>query len=312
MATSTSIELAPPRTKRLSMRQREAIACALFIAPAVIGFIAFTIVPLGIAAVMSVMDQTIAAQPRFVGLANYQAVMADGLFWQSISVTLRYAALIVPSWIISSLALALLLNQPIRGAALFRTIFYLPAVLSGIVVAMLFGWIFNARVGLLNSLLALIGIKGPNWLNDPNTALFALVLVGLWGIGWYVPIWLGGLQSIPTELFEAAELDGAGALTRLRHITLPMLSPIILYNLVINIIWALQLFTEPFVLTDGGPRFTTLSYVLYMYNNAFEYGKMGQALAQAWLLFLATVLLAALVFRSTPMWVHYESQREEN
>lgn len=311
MAPQTQAQpIANTRTPRISLRQRESIACALFIAPAVIGFVVFAVVPLALAAYMSLIDQSIAGQPRFVGAANYQAIFADPLFWTSVSVTLRYAAAVVPMWIISSLALALLMNQPLPGVGFFRAVYYLPAVFSGVVVALLFSWMFNPRIGLINMVLEMVGIDGPNWLRDSRTALLALILLSLWGVGWYVPIWLGGLQNIPTELYEAANLDGANGLTRLRYITLPMLSPIILYNLVVNIIWALQLFTEPFMMTDGGPRFSTLSYVLYMYDNAFSYAKMGQALAMAWVLFLFSLCLTLLVFRSSPLWVFYETERE--
>jgi len=310
MATTESAGLRPiARRRRLTLSQRESLACALFIAPAVLGFIAFTAVPLALSAWLSLTDYSLAGWPRLVGLRNYQELLLDDLFWQAVRVTLTYAAIVVPLWMINSLALALLLNQSLRGVSIFRTIFYLPVMLSGVAVSMLWAWLFNYRSGLINQALGVIGITGPNWLGSADWALLALILVSQWSVGWYLPIWLGGLQGIPSELYEAAEIDGAGWWSRLVNVTLPMLSPVILYNLVMNMIWAMQLFTEPLIMTDGGPKFATLSYVLYIYNNAFSYAKMGHASAMAWMLFLITLALTTLVFRSSPMWIHYEAER---
>ncbi len=298
------------RSTRLTLRRREAIACACFIAPAVFGFVMFWALPLVVSAYISMTDYALAGTPRFVGLENYRTLFKDKLFWQAVRVTLTYALSVVPMWIVTSLALALVMNQKLRGLTFLRTVYYLPAVLSGVATALLWGWLFNYRSGLLNSLLQSVGLKGLNWLGDKNIALFSIILMSLWTMGWYLPIWLGGLQGIPTELYEAAEIDGANAWQRLLNVTLPMLSPVILYNLVVNIIFATQLFTEPMLLTGGGPEFSTLSYVLYIYNNAFSYLKMGQATAMAWLLFLFTLVLSALVFKFSPMWVHVESERQ--
>jgi multiple sugar transport system permease protein len=298
-----------PRKPWLTLRRREAIACALFIAPAVIGFVLFWVTPLVVSAYISLTDYALAGTPRFIGLENYRRLFDDDLFWQAVRVTLTYALIVVPMWIISSLTLALIMNQKLRGVAAFRTVYYLPAVLSGVATAMLWAWLFNYRSGLLNGLLSSLGLQGPNWLGDKNVALFSIILMSLWTMGWYLPIWLGGLQGIPTELYEAAEMDGANAWQRLFNVTLPMLSPVILYNLVINIIFATQLFTEPMMMTAGGPQFATLSYVLYLYNNAFSYLKMGQATAMAWLLFLFTLMLSALVFKFSPLWVYVESEK---
>jgi multiple sugar transport system permease protein len=310
MALSESAQI--PRLQRrrgLSLAQREALACAFCIAPAVFGFLAFTVLPLAASAWLSFTDYNLAGWPEFIGVQNYQTLIADELFWQSVRVSLTYAAFVVPLWMINSLMLALLLNQRLRGVSLFRTIYYLPAMLSGVAVSMLWSWLFNYRSGLINSALSFLGIEGPNWLGSPDWALIALIIMSQWAVGWYLPIWLGGLQSIPSELYEAAEIDGANWWAQLWNVTLPMLSPVILYNLVMNIIWATQLFTEPLVMTDGGPRFATLSYVLYTYQNAFSYFKMGQASAMAWMMFLVVLTLTILVFKSSPMWIHYEAER---
>lgn len=295
----------------LTLRQREALACALFIAPAVIGFVTFVAAPLIASAWLSLTDYALAGWPNFVGLENYWALLDDEFWWQAVRVTVQYAVVAVPLWLVSSLALALVMNQKLPGMALFRTIYYLPAVLAGVATAMLWRWMLNDRVGVINLLLRTVGIDGPNWLGDADWALWALVLVSLYTMGWYLPLWLGGLQGIPTELYEAATMDGARWWARLRHITLPMLSPVILYNLIMNLIWALQFFTEPMIMTGGGPQFATTSYLLYLYNNGFKYLRMGQATAMAWLLFLVTLLLTLVVFRSTPFWVYYEAERRE-
>jgi multiple sugar transport system permease protein len=203
-----------------------------------------------------------------------------------------------------------LLNQKVRWVAVWRTIFYLPAVVSGAAVAVLWSWILNPEFGVVNLVLRAAGFTGPNWLNDPRTALLSLVVVSLWGVGSSVVIYLAGLQGIPTDLYDAATVDGANAWQRFFHITLPMLSPVIFFNLVIGLIGAFQFFTEPFVMTEGGPENSTLTYILYLYRNAFDYLRMGYASALAWVFFVLILLLTLAVFRSSPMWVHYEGDRE--
>jgi len=293
----------------LTERRREAIACALFIAPVVVGFLAFTLIPLLVSGVVSFTNYSLAGQPVFVGFDNYIFLFQDKFWWNSVRVTIVYAIIVVPLWLVNSLLLALLMNQNLKGVHVFRTIYYLPAVLAGVAVAVLWRWILNYRFGLMNILLGELGIAGPNWLGQKPWAFYSIILMSQYAIGWYLPIWLGGLQNIPTELYEAAEIDGADGLTKFFRITLPMLSPIILYNLVMNIIWATQLFTEPFILTGGGPQFSTTSYMMYLYNNAFSYMKMGLATAMGWILFVVVLILTLMVFKSSPMWVYYESER---
>lgn len=292
-----------------TLRKREALACALFIAPAVFGFLAFAVTPLIISAYISLTNYNFVGWPKLVGFQNYAELFDDKFFLQSVRVTVTYALVVVPGWIVSSLALALVMNQRLPGMSIFRTIFYLPAVLSGVAIAILWKWIFNARSGLLNIGLGFLGIEGPAWVTDENWALPSIILMSLWTAGWYLPVWLGGLQRIPTELYEAADIDGAGWWARLLNVTLPMLSPVILYNLIMNIIYATQLFTEPMVMMGNAPaqaKFATLSYVLHLYNNAFS--DVGQATAMAWLMFLVVLALSALVFRFSPFWVHTESE----
>jgi multiple sugar transport system permease protein len=297
---------------QMTERRREAIACALFIAPAVFGFVVFALIPLAYSAYISFTNYSLAGTPKFIGFENFRTLFTDEFWWNSVRVTLLYAVVVVPLWLVNSLTLALIMNQNIRGMNVFRTVYYLPAVLSGVAVAMLWGWLLNYRIGLINVFLGYLGFTGPNWLGDKHFALTAIIMMSQWAIGWYLPVWLGGLQSIPTEMYEAAEIDGAGRWARLLYVTLPMLSPVILYNLVMNIIWATQMFTEAFMLTGGGPQFATTSYILYLYRNAFSYMKMGLASAMGWILFLFVLSLTLLVFRSTPMWVYYESERRNN
>lgn len=305
-----------PREKQpwyhLTERRREAIACALFIAPAVFGFIAFALIPLVYSAYISLTDYSLAGTPNFIGFENFRTLINDDFWWNSVRVTLVYAIVVVPLWLVNSLALALIMNQNIRGMNFFRSVYYLPAVLSGVSVAMLWRWLLNYRIGLVNVFLGYLGFAGPNWLGDKQFALTSIIMMSQWSIGWYLPIWLGGLQSIPTELYEAAEMDGASRWQRLLNVTLPILSPVILYNLVMNIIWATQMFTEAFMMTGGGPQNATTSYILYLYRNAFSYMKMGLSSAMGWILFVFVLALTLLVFRSTPLWVYYESERRSS
>jgi multiple sugar transport system permease protein len=215
----------------------------------------------------------------------------------------------LPLSLILSLGVAVLLNQRVPGIAAWRTIYVLPTVLSGAAVAILWRWLFNPEFGLLNVILGYLGIEGPNWLGDPSWALPSLAIMGLWGIGGSTLIYLSGLQGIPSDLYEAVEIDGGGRWTRFRHITLPMLSPVILFNLVIGLIGTFQFFTEAYILTRGGPENATLFYMLYLYRNAFTYFNMGYASALAWVLFMIVLVLTLAVFRTTPMWVYYEGER---
>ena len=297
---------------RLTLQRREAIACGLFVAPAVLGFLVFSLFPLLTSAAVSLTNYSLAGWPDFVGLDNYRSLLKDPLFWQSVRVTAIYALAVVPLWLVNSLTLAMVMNRNLPGMHVFRTVYYLPAMLSGVAVSMLWIWLLNSRFGMINTFLRLLSIQGPNWLGDKRWALGSIILMSQWSVGWYLPIWLGALQGIPTELYEAVAIDGGGWWAKLRSITLPMLSPVIFYNLVMNIIWATQLFTEVFMLTHGGPQFATLSYILYLYNNAFGYQKMGLASAMSWLLFLAVLVMTLAVFRSSPMWVYYEAERRRS
>jgi multiple sugar transport system permease protein len=283
----------------------------LFALPWLLGLLLFFVVPMVWSIGLSLTTYNVADSPRFIGLGNYAELIADPLIWHSLRVTTVYALISVPLTLILGLGLALLLNQQVRGLAVWRTIYYLPAVISGVAVALLWEWLFNGRFGLINYLLELVGINGPNWLADPNTALVAFVMVQVWAVGGTMLINLAALQGVPTQLYEAASIDGANAWHRFRHITVPSISPVIFYNLIIGLIAALQSFTLFFIMTQGGPNNATLTFMLYLYKMAFQNLRMGYASAMAWLLFLYLALLTALIFKSSSRWVFYEASRRE-
>jgi multiple sugar transport system permease protein len=235
-------------------------------------------------------------------------MLRDPFFWQSLRVTVTYTVLAVPLGLVAGLAVAMLLNQKIKGLSIYRTIYYLPSLVGGVAVSLLWMWIFNPQFGVLNWLLSLVGIKGPQWIFSQHWVIPSFVLMSLWGIGGGMIIYLAGLQGIPTDLYDAAAIDGAGSVRTFRSVTLPMLTPVLFFNLVIGIIGSFQIFTQAFVMTSGGPNNASLFYVLYLYQNAFQYFYMGYASALAWVLFLIVVVLTALVFRSSPMWVFYEGE----
>jgi multiple sugar transport system permease protein len=294
------------RRRRFSGRTREAIDCYIFMLPVILGLLLFYIGPMVASLYFSFTDYDMLSSAEWVGLENYRTLVDDEIFWKSLRITLMYSAVSVPLVMLLALSLALLLNQKIRGVTFFRTIFYLPTVMSGVAVATLWKWIFNTDYGVLNLLLEKIGIRGPSWLSDERWAIWALIIASLWTAGGSMLIFLAGLQSIPADLYEAAEIDGAGAWSKFRNITVPLLSHVTFFNLVLGIIGALQVFTEAWVLTRGGPNNATLLLSVYLYRNAFEFLKMGYASAIAWVMFLIVLLLTLVVFRSAPMWVHYQ------
>lgn len=275
-----------------------------------IGFVLFTGGPILAALVISFTQWQIIDAPRWIWLGNYvQLFFHDKLFWSAVVNTAYYVAVSVPLGVIGSVLVAVLLNQKVYGVALFRTIFYLPSVTSGVAMAILWVWLFNPEVGLINSALRFVGLPGPGWLNDEHWAMPALIIMSLWGVGGNMVVLLAGLQGIPQHLYEAAKLDGASAWAEFRHITLPMLSPVIFFVLVVSTIGAFQIFTNVYVMTGGtgGPGTATLVYVLYLYQNAFQYLKMGYAAAMAEILFLVILGLTVGQFVMARRWVYYES-----
>jgi multiple sugar transport system permease protein len=282
----------------------------LFASPWLLGLLFLFIGPMAWSIYLSLTTYNMASAPQLVGLRNYLDLLSDPLILQSLKVTTVYALVSVPLNLVLGIGLAMLLNQRVRGIAFWRTVYYLPAVISGVGVALLWEWLLNGRFGLLNYLLQICcGIVGPSWLSDERTALWAFVVVHLWTVGGSMLINLAALQSVPTALYEAASIDGANAWHRTRYITVPTISPVIFYNLIMGIIAALQSFTLFFILTKGGPNNSTMTYMLYLYTVAFENTRMGYGSAMAWLLFAYLGLLTLLVFKSSSKWVYYESPR---
>jgi ABC-type sugar transport system permease subunit len=288
---------------------REAIEGYLWISPWLIGFIIFTAGPMIASMALSLTNWRIAVTPLWVGLDNYIKMFTnDRDFYQSLKVTFTYVVLALPLNLILGLGLSLLLNHKLPGMGIFRTVFYLPVVLSGVAVSLMWMWLLQPDYGVINSLLAQIGVEGPKWFWDSDTALFSIVLMSLWRVGGGAIIYLAGLQNIPPHLYEAAEIDGAGTWSKLFNVTIPMLTPTLFFQLVIELIDAFQVFTAAYIITDGGPARSTLFYMLYMFRTAFQDFDMGYASALAWLMGLIILGFTALVFKSSPLWVFYEAE----
>lgn len=287
-----------------------------FAAPWLVGLLVFGLYPIVSSFYFSLCRYNIIRPPAFIGLENYKILFTeDPLFWKSLWNTFYLTALGLPLQLSFALGAAMLLNMRVKGQSLFRTLTYLPTVVPAVATAILWVWILNPEYGLLNSMIAKVGLPTPGWLSDPNWSKPALILVGIWGTGNTAIIFLAGLQQVPRALYEAAVVDGAGRLQQFRHVTLPMLSPVIFFNLVMGIIGSFQYFTHVYVMTAGlggggrgagGPEFSTLVYPLYLYQNAFLFFRMGYASAMAWILFLIVAAILVFVFR-TSSWVHQEN-----
>jgi multiple sugar transport system permease protein len=294
---------------RMSKKERaDAIAFFAFASPWIIGFVFLTVLPMLISLVISFTKWDILSPPKWTGIGNYIEMFNDPLFWKSLKVTFSYAIFTVPLNVIVSIFAALLLNNKIRGMNAYRTVFYMPAVVSGVVVAIVWLWMFNPEFGVFNNLLAKIGIEGPKWVYDEHWALPSLVLMSLWNVGGSIVIYLAALQNVPTELYEAAHIDGAGWWASFFAVTLPGISPVLLFTILTGIIGALQIFTPAFIMTNGGPNFATTFYAFYIYNNAFKFHKMGMASAQAWILFIIVFLITLIAVRVVGKYTYYEAK----
>jgi len=292
----------------------------LFISPWILGFLAFNLYPLIASIWFSLCDYSVLSEPVFLGAQNYVDLWNDPVFWKALRNTVIFAAVAIPLSTFLSIGLAVLLNQPIAGQGIYRTIFFLPSLVPAISLAILWQWMLNGPMGLVNNLLrpflnvinAVVGshLQAPDWLNDPNFALGGLILTGLWGTGQAVVIYLAGLQEVPAELYEAAELDGTNAWQRFLHITLPMLSPVIFFNVLMSIIGALQTFAVPYILTGGGdgPGRSLLFLATYIYQNAFDYWNMGYASALALCLFVLIIGLSLVTVHYGEKKVHYSGR----
>jgi multiple sugar transport system permease protein len=277
----------------------------LYAAPWLLGMSALTILPAAMALYYSLCDYSVLNEPVFIGAGNYADMFGDEVFAKSLWNTLAFAAMSLPLSTFLALALALLLNAPVRGRSFFRAVFFIPSLVPLVALALLWNWIFNGQYGVLNYFLSWFGIEGPNWLGDVAWAKPAIVITGLWGVGNSVVIYLAGLQDVPRALYEAATIDGAGWWGKTRHVTLPILSPAIYFNLLMGCVGVLQIFAVPYVMTSGGPARATLFYTMYLFDNAFRYLKMGYASSMAWIQLLIILVLTALVFWGSRRLVHY-------
>ena len=280
-------------------KRHETILGWLMVSPWLIGFICFSALPMFASLIISFTEWDMLSKPEWVGFENYKTLFfEDPLALHSLNITILFTIVSIPLNIVFGLALAMLLNTSIRGLAIFRTIYYLPAILSGVAVALMWRWIFSTEFGLLNALLDIIGIEGPAWLTDRIWVLPSFVIMRLWSVGGGMIIYLAGLQSIPTNLYEAAKIDGANWWHQTRFITLPMLSPTIFFQLIVGFIFSMQIFTEAFIMTNGGPADASLFYLLYLYRTAFQYFDMGYASALAWVLFIVILVLTIILFKT--------------
>lgn len=280
----------------------------LFISPWIIGFIGLMLVPIIYAFAMSFSRFRFTEGLSWVGLRNYQILFSDVVFLKAIRNTIYYAFVSVPLSLILSFILAYLLNQKLKGITIFRTIFFLPTIIQGVAVFMLWGWIFNPRFGLINFLLRSIGVGNPPiWLESEIWAMPAIIIIGLWSTGWMMLVYLAALQEIPHELYEACELDGGNFFQRIIHITLPMVSPVSLFLLITGMISSMQLYAPAYVLTQGGPNFATTTIALLIYYSAFRWNKMGQGAAMAVLLFISILIFTTIQLVMSGKWVHYRT-----
>lgn len=279
----------------------------MFALPWLLGFLIFTLGPLLVSIYLSFTSYDVLNPPKFIGLENYRTLSRDPLFWKSLYNTFYMVIIGVPVNIIVAFGIALLLNVELKGIALYRAIYYLPSITPVVASSILWLWILNADFGILNTTLAMFGIRGPNWLADPSWAKLAIIMMGAWQAGGNMLIYLAGLKGIPVQLYEAAEIDGAGTWYKFWRITIPMISPTLFFNLIMGIIGTFQIFTQAYIMTGGGPLDSTLFYVYYLFNNAFSYFKMGYACSMAWILFLIILALTAIQFKLASRWVYYEA-----
>jgi multiple sugar transport system permease protein len=296
-------------SKHSTLRRHEALLGFLFVLPWILSLLAFTVYPVVASFYLSLTDYNIIQAPRWIGLDNYHTMLTnDPSFWKGVSNTASYTVVSVPLNLVFALILALILNIQAKGIGIYQTLFYLPALVPPVSVTIVFVLMFSPNGGIINAILEGLGLSPPNWLMDPAWSKTTLLIMNLWSIGPSTLIFLAGLKQIPRSLLDAAAVDGAGEWKKLRYITLPLLSPVILYNLIIGIIGAFQVFTQALIIggTGGQPVESTLMYMVLIYRNAFAYFKMGYASALAVVLFVAIVVVTILIFYSARVWVHYE------
>jgi multiple sugar transport system permease protein len=300
--------------KRLTMRRKESVYGYIFVMPWIIGFLAFTAGPLVFSFMASFTNYNITSQMDFIGVDNYQGLLTeDSLFWTSLWNTLYFVAFSVPLTTIGAIFLSALLNQDIPGIRFFRTLYYLPAVLSGVGVYLLWMQLLDPGTGMVNLMLGWFNIDGPNWLFDPDWTKPSLIFMKLWSVGGSMLLYLASMQGVSKSLYEAAEIDGANTWKQFRHITLPMITPVIFFDVVTSLIGGFQIFQEAYVMSsngEGGPANSLLFYNLYMWRQAFENFNMGYAMAMSWILFVIVFVLTLINLKLAPRWVHYEGEEK--
>lgn len=288
--------------------RKEKWAGLLFVSPWIVGFCVFLAYPLLASIYFSFCDYSVLKAPVFIGLDNYKELFHDELFWTALKNTLLYAVIAFPAGLMTALILAMLLNAKVKGMAVYRTFFFIPSLVPQVSLAVLWLWVLNGEHGVLNVVLSKVGITGPNWLSEPAWSKPAMVIMSVWGVGNAVLIYLAGLQDVPQQLIEAAELDGANGWQKTRNVTLPMISPVILFNGIMGIIGTLQVFTVPYIMfPNGTPARSTYFYAMYLFDNAFKYQKMGYASAMGWIMFLIVLTLTLTSLRLSEKHVHYGS-----
>jgi len=295
--------------RRPSFVSREGVAAYLFLSPWLIGFLVFITFPLMASIYYSLTDWDLLTRPRWYGFRNFIKLMEDRLFWKSLRVTLTYAAMRVPAGILFGLGLAMVLNsQMVLGKSLFRTLYYMPAVLPPVAVSLMWSWIFCPQDGILNNFLALFGVKGLLWIQSETLVLPSFLMMAIWSLmGKNMLVYLAGLNGIPPQLLEAAAIDGSTPWRTFWRIKIPMLTPVLFYELVMTMIESFKIFTQAYIMTEGGPRNASMFYVYYLYRNAFQYYQMGYASAMAWVMFLIILAFTLLIFKSSNRWVYYEA-----
>jgi multiple sugar transport system permease protein len=297
-----------PRPPRPPRGRRDVLLGLAWISPWIIGTIVFLAIPVAMSIHFSLTDYSLLDRPVFIGLSNYTEIAHDAVFWRALRNTAVYALSCLLLGTILSILIAALLEQRLRAAGLVRAIVFLPTLIPVVSASIGWMWLYNGQYGLLNSALArLSGGRGVgvDWLGDPRWAMPSLILMGLWVIGSAVVILTAAMRDVPEVLYEAAELDGMSPLSRFRHVTLPMISPAIVFNAVMSVIWGLQVFAVPLIMTKGGPDNATIVYSMYIYSNAFEYGRMGYASALAWIQFLIAIVLTIVALVAARRFVHY-------
>lgn len=280
----------------------------LFLSPWLIGLLCLSVIPMGASLYLSFTRYDMFSSPEWIGLANYTEMLKDTKYLNSVKVTLSYVLFSVPLQLMFALAVALLLNRGLRGVKIYRAVYYIPSLFGGsVAIALLWRQLFGGE-GIINKVLETFGIQGANWISSPDTALSTLVILSVWQFGSPMIIFLAGLKQIPVEVYEAAKIDGAGKIRQFFNVTLPLLTPIILFNLVMQIIHAFQAFTPAYIVSGGtgGPLDSTLFYTLYLYQKAFTHFEMGYASAMAWILLVTVAFITALIFITSKKWVHYQ------